>query len=253
MGLVWGLICKARLSIMLIGCAATAHAWELRDMHPARVFSKHESITINEIIKVKHPAACVITQLDGPVTVQGWDKPLIEYTLVQKGTKDALENTQVTLNKQTGSCTISAKNTAKGVAQTTLHAQVPHTCAVTIQSHRGDVVTKQLARTQSIHADYGDVNVVLSTFTPESSLFVHTQHGSITVQAPKKIQAQVAASTRKGKVTSDIFVTLKPHTTLLNKEFWQRIKQEVGGMLGDGGAPITLEADYGDIKLLVKN
>ncbi len=239
-----------------MGCFFSAYAWELTDMLPASIFPRHESIVSHEFIKVTEPISFMVTQQQGIVKVKGWDKESVSIEITQKGTKEALDNTVVTVNKEKLpkeiSCTVSRKDEGKSLAQVTIKASVPFSCDLTVQSHKGLVRTKNLTRAQSIYADDGNVEVVLNKFSVESSLFIHNKKGSITIEAPKKIQAQLAASTLRGTITSELFITLQPHTTLLDKDYWQRVKKEVNGFLGDGGAPITIEAEYGDIKLVAK-
>lgn len=237
-------------------CSVSSYAWEFADFIPTTLFPKHESNSTHEFFKVTAPVSCVITQQHGPVKVTGWDKESISIEVIQKGNKEALDNTLVTVDKSKLphelSCTVSRKNEEKSGAQVTVQAKVPHNCNVTVRSQKGPIKTKHLARTQSLYADDGAIDIVLTKFSSESSIFVHNKRGAITVELPKKIQAQLTASTLRGSVTSELFVTLQPHTTLLDKAYWHRVKKEVNGFLGDGGAPITLEAEYGDIKLVAK-
>lgn len=244
------------LSITLMCCAVSSYAWEFADFIPTALFSKQESNATHEFFKVTAPVSCIITQQHGPVKITGWDKDSIAIEVVQKGSKDALDNTLVTLDKSKLphelSCTVSRKNDDRSSAHVTLHAKVPSNCNVTVRSQKGPIKTKYLSRTQSLYADDGAIDVVLTKFSSESSLFVHNKRGMITIELPKKIQAQLTASTLRGSITSELFITLQPQTTLLDKAYWHRVKKEVNGFLGDGGAPITLEAEYGDIKLIAK-
>lgn len=239
-----------------IGCFFSTYAWEISDMLPASLFPRHESIVSHEFIKVTEPLSLTVTQQQGIVKVKGWDKESISLTITQKGTTEALENTVFTLNKEKLprelSCTVSRKNDEKQVAQVTIKALVPFNCDLTVQSQKGLIKTKNLSHAQSLYADDGNVEIVLNKFSVESSLFVHSKKGSIILEAPKKIQGQLSASTLRGSITSELFITLQPQTTLLDRDYWHRVKKEVSGFFGDGGAPITLEAEYGDIKIITK-
>ena len=244
------------LAIGTIGCFFTTYAWELTDMLPASLFPRHESTASHEFIKVTEPLSFTVTQQQGIVKVKGWDKESVSIKIIQKGTAEGLENTVVSINKdklpRELSCTVSRKDEEKSLAQVTIQAYVPFNCDLTVQSQKGFIKTKNLSRAQSLYTDEGNVEIVLNKFSVESSLFVHSKKGSITIEAPKKIQAQLSTSTLRGTITSELFITLQPQTTLLDKDYWQRVKKEVNGFLGDGGAPITLEAEYGDIKIVAK-
>jgi hypothetical protein len=243
--------------MLSIGCFFSAYAWEFADILPTNLFPRPESTASHEFIKVNEPLSCTITQQQGVVKVKGWtNKESVSIKVTQKGSAEALDNTVVTINKDKLPrelfCTVSRKDDEKSVAHVTIEAQVPFNCDLTVHSQKGLIKTKHLSRAQSLHADDGNIEVVLNKFSVESSLFVHSKKGSVSLEAPKKVQAQVAASTLRGVITSELFITLQPQTTLLDKDYWQRIKKEVNGFLGDGGAPITLEAEYGDIKLIAK-
>ncbi len=244
------------IATVSLGFFFSAYAWEFADMLPAALFPRHEFNVSHEFIKVTEPIAFMVTQQQGTVKVKGWDKKSISIEITQKGSPEALENTIVTINKdklpRELSCTVTPKNEKKQVAQVTLQAYVPFNCDLTVQSQKGLVKTKNLTRAQSIYADDGNIEIVLTKFSVDSSVFVHSKKGSISIEAPKKIQAQLAASTLRGTITSELFITLQPQTTLLDKDYWHRVKKEVNGFLGDGGAPITLEAEYGDIKIRTK-
>ncbi|MBY0109846.1 MAG: hypothetical protein K2X90_01920 [Candidatus Babeliaceae bacterium] len=244
------------IAVVSLGCFFTAFAWEFADMLPVSLFPRHESTVSHEFIKVIEPIALTITQQLGTVKVKGWDKESISIEITQKGSSEALENTIVSINKDKLPrellCTVTRKNEEKQAAHVTFLAYVPFNCDLTVQSQKGLIKTKNLSRAQSLFADDGNIEIVLSKFSVDSSIFVHNKKGSIMVEAPKKIQAQLAASTLRGTITSELFITLQPQTTLLGKDYWHRVKKEVNGFLGDGGAPVTLEAEYGDIKIRAK-
>ena len=232
------------------------HAWQMSDFTPKALFTRHESTASHEFIKVTQPASLTVTQQQGTVKVKGWDKESISIKIVQKGHPEALANTVVTVDKSKLPhelyCTVTKKDEEKNIANVTISAHVPFTCSVTVSSQKGLIKTKNLSRTQTLYADDGTIEIILDKFSVESSVFAHNKYGTILVEAPKKIQAQLSASTLRGSVTSELFITLQPHTTLLNRDFWAQIKKDVHGSLGEGGAPMTLEAENGDIKILAK-
>lgn len=234
----------------------TTYAWQLSDLNPASLFTRHESISSHEFIKVSAPVTFTITQQNGTVKVKGWDKDSVSIKITQKGSPEALENTEVTLDKNKLpheiSCAIAAKNSEKSIAEVTLTGYVPLDSHVTITSQKGAIKTKNLTGSQALYADNGPVAIIINKFSVESSIFVHNKWGHISLTAPKKIQGQLSASTQHGTIASEIFITLQPHTTLLDKEYWQRVKKDVHGFFGDGGGPITLESENGDIRIFTK-
>ncbi len=218
-------------------------------------FSPEEKSS-HELIKVSQPTTCIVTQEKGTIKVKGWDKQAISIDIIQKGTPDELENTNIIIDKNKLpheiSCIVQQKNNEKQqCAHVSLVARVPTKTDVILQSHKGSVKTKNIEGAQSIQADHGDVTIHLKKFTVESSLFVHAKKGTIILETAKKTQANLSASTQRGTITSDLLVTLQPHTTLLNREYWYQIRKDIHGFLGEGGAPITLENEMGDIKIRV--
>lgn len=244
------------LSIGLLMGSVSLQAWQFSDITQTKWFTRHESSVSQEFIKVDGPCALTVTQENGLVKVKGWNKESISLKITKKGSPEQLHNTEVIIDKnklpQELSCVVSVKDPQKTVAEIAISAHVPHKTDVTVTSHKGDIRTRHLNQTQSLYADNGNIEIILDKFSVESSLFVHNKWGHITLETPKKIQAQLSASTLRGSITSDIFITVQPLTTLLDKGYWQRVKRDVQGFLGDGGAPITLEAENGDIRILAK-
>ncbi len=81
-----------------------------------------------------------------------------------------------------------------------------------------------------------------------ASLFLKANRG-VDLYLTPSINATLHAKTLNGFVNSYIPITLDPITTTLDKNFWNRIKQEVSGNIGDGGAPITIDVTKGNITL----
>lgn len=226
------------------------YSWEFPDV--STLFNRYTPETTEKFITVRGPVELTITQHDGDVKVKGWDKLAVNITMERTGSKEAIENTLVAIDENTFRVSITAKDATKKVATVNIKVQTPFSSIVDVTSAKGDIITKGLTRSQTLTTNSGAISISIDKFSVESSIFAHTASGDITLNAPKKIQAQLAATTQSGTITSDILVTLSPQTTLLNKAYWKRIKQEAHGLLGDGGAPITLETEWGNIKLLQK-
>ncbi len=234
-------------------------AWHVSDLDPRKLFVHQESAESSEFIKVSRPTALApvsftITQQQGPIKIKGWEKDGIFLKISRKGSKEALANTTVTIDKsklpQELSCTVVKKDENGPVAEVTFNAKVPFSCNAAASSRRGMIRTKRITGAQNLSTENGPISIMLEKFTIDSSIFAQSAYGNISVQAPQKIQANLSATTWRGSVTSELPVTLRPQTTLLNNDFWKRMKQEAHGMLGEGGAPITLETEHGHIALL---
>jgi len=164
-----------------------------------------------------------------------------------------IENLDAPIKAKTESGNISISNTTNIVLATTKKG------AITIQNVTGDIwataehgniaidkATKNLvAKTKkgAIYTTCSDVNSL-------NKISLMAESGNIVLSLPKKTNASIQAETKKGKLTCEHFITLKPKTVQLNKKTWNKMKKEVRGTIGSGDATIQLSTGAGNIKIL---
>jgi len=99
------------------------------------------------------------------------------------------------------------------------------------------------------HTDSGNIKVACKNIPSISQLSLFAKKGNIDIALPLSTNADIQAKTKKGKLTSNLPITLKPQIVKLNKETWTKFKKEVDGYMGSGEATIKLYSNYGNIKI----
>jgi len=99
------------------------------------------------------------------------------------------------------------------------------------------------------HTDSGNIKVACKKIPSISQLSLSVKKGNININLPLSTNADIQAKTKKGKLTSDFPITLKPQVVKLNKETWTKFTKEVDGYMGSGEATIKLNSNYGNIKI----
>ncbi len=114
----------------------------------------------------------------------------------------------------------------------------------------GSINIKDAAQNVIAKTNKGIITVACSELPATSTIQLETKNGTINLALPASANATIDGSTRRGSLTSDHYLTIKSHTTKLNRQAWTRFKKEVHGILGSGEADIKLSADSGNIKIL---
>lgn len=114
---------------------------------------------------------------------------------------------------------------------------------ITIYNAQGSVIA---------NTNYGAIEMFAKEVSSTSTIKLTTVSGQIMLHLPADVNADLQASTKKGVITCDHYITLKPQTTQLNKNAWKRLQKEVDGTLGSGEAQIKLSSVKSNIKVLEK-
>lgn len=99
-------------------------------------------------------------------------------------------------------------------------------------------------------SDYGNIEVHATEVPPTCKLKLATNHGLINLQLPRDVNADLQACTKRGTISSQHAITLKPRTTTLDQKAWKQFKEQVDGIIGSGEAIITLSTNKGNIKIM---
>jgi F0F1-type ATP synthase epsilon subunit len=113
----------------------------------------------------------------------------------------------------------------------------------------GDITIRDAHTSIIAHAQHGSITVHNEKVPSTAKIELMTDTGSITAQLPCEVNAEVQAHTKKGIVTCEHVITLKPFTTSITKHTFDRLKKDIEGTLGSGEAQIYLSALKGDISI----
>ena len=118
------------------------------------------------------------------------------------------------------------------------------------QTNNGNIFIHDAQSSVVANTHYGSIELFAKEVPSTSSIKLASHSGSIVLHLPPDVNADLQASTKYGMITSDHYITLKPHTTQLNRTAWKRLQREVEGTIGSGEAQIVLSSVRSDIKLL---
>lgn len=210
-----------------------------------------------------------LTNISGPINVKTWSVPKI----VIEATKSAKEHDLPAIFIETDI------NEHRALIKTVYHNEsmsgsvsydlmIPEHTNVTIHTDEGAIKLKKVRGNISVYSGSGSIDIEEATRSLQAhtnsgsinSSSVHvplnahlqltTDNGNITLALPKKTNARVSAKTNKGIITSEQSITVAPQTVKLDKNYWRRVRTEISGLIGNGGAVIDLIADYGNIKIV---
>ena len=119
---------------------------------------------------------------------------------------------------------------------------------IKVTTEKGYVTIGNARNSIFANAKKGHMCIACSQVPSTSTISLNT-HGTMNVTLPKGLNAYLYAETKRGKVTCEHSITIKPKTVQLNKKTWLQFQRQVEGTFGSGEARIKLSA-YGNIKLL---
>ncbi|MGE0010507.1 MAG: DUF4097 domain-containing protein [Candidatus Babeliales bacterium] len=232
-------------------------------------FSTWQEETFFQEATIGLNATLELTNISGPITIKTWSVPKI----VIEATKSAKEKDLATISIVTDINEQHARITTvyheKGInGSVSYELMIPELTNVTLHTDEGTIKLKKVHGTISVrtnsgnidiedatrsldaHAAYGNITASYSHVPLNSHLQVTTENGNITLALPKQTHARVIAKTHKGTITSEQSVTIAPQTVKLDRNYWKRVRTELTGLLGNGGAHIELTAQYGNIQIV---
>ena len=145
---------------------------------------------------------------------------------------DAQSNIQASVFKQ-GSITVI------GAAQ-----------ELNLSTIKGEIQVLQSASTVSATTLQGNITITCKKLAELEEIFCYSLQGNISLYLPNTITAQLDAQTDHGTITSKRPVCIDSITTPIDKTYWQQVKRELRGRIGNGApATIRLTTQKGNIIL----
>lgn len=117
-------------------------------------------------------------------------------------------------------------------------------------AEQGKIIVKQFSGTTLLTAPQSSVILTKPTITSDDHVFIEAKQ-NISLRLDPGANACIYARAPRGMILSSIPITLEPLTMKLNKETWRTMRHSVKGIIGDGGAPLTLESAQGNIEIQV--
>ena len=210
----------------------------------------------------------MLENIEGSVSIKGWNIGKIALEATKESDASTINNIVIDTHVSNDHAVIKTCFTApkiKGLVH--YHLFVPHRCTVKV-NNKGPIKIKKIYGSIHAHAEkYGPIEIYdakqsVIAETPDSitvsfksvplnsSVILESLNKDIVLYLPQSTNADLWAFAKSGIITSDLYVCLKPQTVLLNTQTWQNFKHEIRGMLGNGGATITISSEKGNITLL---
>ncbi len=266
-----------RFFILCTVSVISLHGWSLTDSisdaatNVSSWFSKQQTQTSSKEYAITLTSPINIST-NGSVAVTTWNKPAIMVEATKKGSEEAIKTSKfnVTIkNDDEKSVVIGAEQQSRDAQRATIDYVmiVPRTAPLTIrtesgnirvQEHKADldaqtldgtITLEQTTKNVKAKAPRGSITAEQHELKDDASIFLEAER-DITLVMPEDANANISAHTTNGKISSEIFITLDPMTTRLNKEAYKRMQQHVRGTTGAGGVPITLESIKGNITII---
>jgi DUF4097 and DUF4098 domain-containing protein YvlB len=165
----------------------------------------------------------------------------------------------ITINKaalpimcSTDNGSISIGSSYKTVQATTKHGSIDIQHAlhdVNAQTDYGNITVHHAHKNVRARTQKGSITVAYAHIPPTGAVDLHAHNGGINLALPANSNASIKGSAKRGTITSDHYLTLKPTLTKLDMSAWRRFKKEVDGMLGTGEAMISLSSACGNVKI----
>jgi hypothetical protein len=209
----------------------------------------------------------------GNVFIETWKQKCVLVELKKQGSSLFLQDASMKCLEKDSILQVTTSLKQDAVSGTmVLRILVPETLPIKINASQGDISIKGLsgdidAQTldNSItiidgkgsvvaHTDIGNILLQREKINPDSCITLQSEQGNITVAIPQDLHAEIQAKSPHGKIYSDLFVTMRPHTMLLNDEEFKKLRKNVHCSIGQSmenkhETLMLLKSDTGTIKI----
>lgn len=214
-----------------------------------------------------HGGSLEVENINGSITVKTWGQEKVIIEAVKKGSEREIEELDIDARFSENFISLATRqpNKCKGsvdytiivprktnVSLKTLSGSISInqvTGSIAALTNKGSITINEAANAVRAKTTKGDIDVSMRHIKQATTIFLENQVGDIDLALPKKTNAQLSAKTAEGKISCDLYVTLKPRTTKINAQFWDTMKKEIDGTIGQPGSHITLHTIEGNISI----
>jgi hypothetical protein len=198
----------------------------------------------------------------GSVTIKSWTRPmLVIKSIVRFKEKEEKPTLNFTITDQLG--TVQSHTPPNSKATIDLEFMVPEKINIVIESDGSvkmkaidgtvdvcavdSVDIRHIGRSVSVQTE-GNCTVRMHTVPLTSSVKIACK-GSLNLAIPPDAHAYLTAKTEHGLIFCDHFFTFKPFAMKLTKASWEKLRKNITGTIGNGGAHIDLSSVHGPITI----
>jgi hypothetical protein len=231
-------------------------------------FNKNETESSSKEYAIGLHTPLKLTNHSGNVKVTTWNKPALMVEAVKHGSEEDLKYTSFAVTVHDDHVTITTETHANHKPATIDYTLIiPRSAALTVRTESGNISLydshanidlqtldgsikiEQATKSIRAQAQHGHVTIEQQELHRDGSIFVEADR-DISLVIPENANALLNVHAPHGKITSDVYVTIDPITTKLDKDAYKRLQHTIKGTMGAGGAPITLESMHGSITIL---
>lgn len=232
-----------------------------------------QTATQQETFSLVAGGTFVLSNVNGSVTIEGWEGSEISLEAVKKAksgsresAQEALENIRLEIDRSADRIEIKTRlpksstgfNFGRGTSASVSYSlKIPDGLNLRISTVNGGLEARNLdgrmkfsstngsiqveSATGSVRASTtnGRIEVQLDEVTADEDLAFSTTNGSIRLQLPADIQADIEARTVNGNIDSDLPVEVTGHIN----------RRRLEGTINGGGAKLHLSTTNGSIRL----
>ena len=226
----------------------------------ASIHKKHDNELIDIIEDTTNPKLLALRTAHSDAK----SKAIVNYTLIVP------ENIKLQLNTKKGNIVV---HNTHGITMATtdngnirLHNMHNKTRATTMQSgsiscsscdgplqattNRGNVTISDARNSITTQTNQGKITVKCNDFPDNCTINAASTWGNIILYLPSDCNANLQAATKKGTCVCEHFITLRPQTTKLNNNAWNKFRRTIDGTIGDGRTPIHVSSVSSNIRIM---
>ncbi len=251
-------------------CTISSHAsakYLIDDIVSYVIPQKQEQATTHEY-KFDKDGTLKINNSQGEINLKTWNQDQILIETIKKGYEKEIDEISSDIYLSQELISITTKQPTKNNASISYNIIMPRGASVSIKTNYGTTKINNLQGSIHVETNQGPImindsnnKVYARTLNGDillkaqklprndSHIILETLKGDISAHFSTDIHGKIHAKTSRGKILSDIDITLNPCTTKLNENFWKSIKKEILGTIGKGGPQIKMFTENGHVAI----
>jgi len=220
-----------------------------------------------------------IVNLDGDIIISRSKSPVLQISKI--GTNIELDNTFFKIylkesdNLQTNSLMIlktKMKNSSGAHAIINYNIKIPEKVSllnlkikngngdiflynveskINVENQNGNISVINPKGSLNISCQNGDIEIIKKNIDKDDSFFVNIyKYGNIDFITDYNSSIDIIAKTKKGKIISQLPTLVNMPISTIDNKFWLSIQKDFNGTINNGGIPLTLITQEGNISIL---
>ena len=226
------------------------------------VFAATEERVTRQTFELNEQGTVELSNVNGDVTIRGWDKKQVDMKATKRGPSDYLDEIKIEIDAAPDRLTIETKyprrrrETNVSVEYELMvpkHARLDSITnvngAIDVSGVQGEIRINTVngsaemdGTASSVEAETvnGNITAKWSEFPADGAVKMRTVNGSLELELPSNVNANVKASSMNGSIHTDFPITVQGRF----------LSRKLEGKIGGGGSSIDLSTINGAIDIL---